>query len=204
MRNKIKMLKMCTMLLRFGLIHICSSDSSSANFSLTPLSITLNMIRGCEIRLIVLYFLMIRKLPLLGSDVVILSIKIVTTLTRFSFWQRHPLKSITCNWLLVRNQLACSFHNTLLTHAEYTNLGHAIHTPSDTHAAMICHACAVLDRSLVCLGRSDDLAMCRTLVRHSEMCALCGSLSRAGWGNTPTLSKKPDKSKQINMLTKQI
>ena len=85
MRNKIKMLKMCTMLLRFGLIHICSSDSSSANLSLIPLSMTLTMIRGCEIRQIVPYFLMGRKLPLLGSDVAILSIKIVTTLTTFSF-----------------------------------------------------------------------------------------------------------------------
>ena len=45
MRNKIKMLKMCTMLLRFGLIHICSSDSSSANLSLIPLSITLTWMR---------------------------------------------------------------------------------------------------------------------------------------------------------------
>ena len=27
MRNKIKLLKMCTIVLRFGLIHICSSDS---------------------------------------------------------------------------------------------------------------------------------------------------------------------------------
>ena len=85
MRNKIKMLKMCRMVLRFGLIHICSSDSSSVNLSLIPLRKTLTMIRGCEIRQIVLYFLMGRKLPLLGSDVVILSIKIVTTLTRFSF-----------------------------------------------------------------------------------------------------------------------
>ena len=58
MRNKIKMLKICTMVLRFGLIHICSSDSSSANLSLITLSMTLTMIRGCEIKQIVLYFLM--------------------------------------------------------------------------------------------------------------------------------------------------
>ena len=49
MRNKIKMLKMCTMVLRFGLVHImCSSDSSSANLILIPLCITLNMIRGLQ------------------------------------------------------------------------------------------------------------------------------------------------------------
>ena len=29
MRNKIKMLKMCSMVLRFSQVHICSSDSSS-------------------------------------------------------------------------------------------------------------------------------------------------------------------------------
>ena len=50
-----------------------------------PLSITLYMIRGCEIRMIVLCVLMIRKLPFLDSDVAILSIKLVTTLIRFSF-----------------------------------------------------------------------------------------------------------------------
>ena len=52
-----------------------------------PLSITLYMIRGFEIRLIVLCVLMIRKLPFLESDVAILllSIKLVTTLIRFSF-----------------------------------------------------------------------------------------------------------------------
>ena len=42
------------------------------------------------------------------------------------------------------------------------HLGHEIHRPSDTHAAMICHACAVLDRSFVRV----DLAMCRTLARR--------------------------------------
>ena len=81
MRNKIKMLKMRAMVLRFGVIHICSSDSSSANVSLIPLSMTLTMVRACEIRLIVLYFLFRRKLPLLGSDVSILSIKLFTTLS---------------------------------------------------------------------------------------------------------------------------
>ena len=62
MRNKITMLNICTMVLRFGLIHICSSDSSSANLSLIPLSMTLIMIRGCEIKQIVLYVLMIMEI----------------------------------------------------------------------------------------------------------------------------------------------
>ena len=38
------------------------------------------------------------------------------------------------------------------------HLGHEIHRPSDTHAAMICHACAVLYRSLVCVCRSRDVS----------------------------------------------
>ena len=45
------------------------------------------------------------------------------------------------------------------------HLGHEIHRTSDTHGAMICHACAVLDRSLVSFVHVD-LAMCRTLVRR--------------------------------------
>ena len=42
------MMKMCAMVYGLGLVHICSSDSSSANLTLIPLSITLNMIRGYE------------------------------------------------------------------------------------------------------------------------------------------------------------
>ena len=38
------------------------------------------------------------------------------------------------------------------------HLGHEIHRPSDTHAAMIYHACAALDRSLVCVCRSRDVS----------------------------------------------
>ena len=84
MRNKIKMMKMCAMVHRLGLVHICSSDISSANLTSIPLSITLNLIRGCEIRMIVLYFLMGQKLPFLDCGVAILSIKLFTTLTRLS------------------------------------------------------------------------------------------------------------------------
>ena len=84
MRNKIKMPKMCTMGLRFGIIHICSSDSGSTHISLIPLIMTLT-IRKCEIRLIVLYFLIRRRLAFLGSGVAILSMKLFSTLTRFSF-----------------------------------------------------------------------------------------------------------------------
>ena len=46
------------------------------------------------------------------------------------------------------------------------HLGHEIHRPSDTHAAMICHACAALDRSLVPSFVHVDLAICRTLIRR--------------------------------------
>ena len=42
------------------------------------------------------------------------------------------------------------------------HLGHGIHRPSDTHAAMICHACAVLDRSLVCVCQYRDVSNART------------------------------------------
>ena len=41
------------------------------------------------------------------------------------------------------------------------HLGHEIRRPSDTHAEMNCHACAVLDRSLVCVCRSRDMSHAR-------------------------------------------
>ena len=82
MRKKIKMLKMCEMVLCFDQVHICSSDSSSANLTLIPLNMTLTMICGCEIRLVILYE---TQISFLDSDVAILSIKLFTTLTRFSF-----------------------------------------------------------------------------------------------------------------------
>ena len=70
--------------------YTANGINSCIEFVLLLQCLTLNMIRGCEIRLIVLYFFMRRKLPFLDSDVAILSIKLFTTLTRFSFWRRHP------------------------------------------------------------------------------------------------------------------
>ena len=59
MRNKIKMLKMCAIwcfvLVKFTFVLLTVKVSSS-NLNLIPLSMTLNMISGCEIRLVVLHF----------------------------------------------------------------------------------------------------------------------------------------------------
>ena len=53
-------------------------------------------------------------------------------------------------------------HFTIHSYSCGVHLGHGIHRPSDTHAAMICHACAVLDRSLACACRSRDMSHART------------------------------------------
>ena len=63
---------------------LCYSDSSSANNSWIPLTMTLTIIYRCQIRLVVLYFFMRRNLPFLCSGVWILSMKLFCTLTRFS------------------------------------------------------------------------------------------------------------------------